>query len=45
MQDIYNLASYWTCNDCIAHEKLSTASVNHDDSYSMHHEHIGAANI
>jgi len=29
----------WTCNDCD-----STASLNHDDSNSVHHEHIGVAN-
>ena len=33
----------WICNDCITEEKLSTASLNHDDSNSMHHEHIGIA--
>jgi hypothetical protein len=25
----------WICNDCITEEKLSTASLNHDDSNSM----------
>ncbi|MGB8086445.1 MAG: hypothetical protein WCF07_09175 [Nitrososphaeraceae archaeon] len=25
----------------MAEEKLSTASENHDDSTSMHHEHVG----
>jgi hypothetical protein len=38
----------WTCNDCLAksdgEEKFSTVSLNHNDSNSMHHEHIGAAN-
>jgi hypothetical protein len=38
----------WTCNNCLAErdreEKLSTASLNRDDSNSVHHEHIGAAN-
>ncbi len=29
----------------MAEEKLSTASENHDDSTSMHHEHVGVANI
>jgi hypothetical protein len=34
----------WTCNDCMAEkEKYSTPSLNHDDSNSMHHEHIGIA--
>jgi hypothetical protein len=30
----------WRCNDCIT----STTSINHDDSNSIHHEHIGVAN-
>jgi hypothetical protein len=34
----------WTCNDCMREEKLSTASLNHDDSNSVHHEHTGVAN-
>jgi hypothetical protein len=38
----------WTCNDCLTErdgeEKLSTDLLNRDDSNSMHHEHIGAAN-
>jgi hypothetical protein len=33
----------WICNDCITVEKLSTASLNHDDSNSMRHEHMGIA--
>jgi hypothetical protein len=38
----------WTCNDCLTErereEKLSTDSLNRDDSNTMHYEHIGAAN-
>ncbi|MGA9317204.1 MAG: hypothetical protein WBV84_04025 [Nitrososphaeraceae archaeon] len=34
----------WTCNDCMTEEKLSTALLNHDDSNSVHHDHMGAAN-
>ena len=32
------------CNDRMTEEKLSTASLNHDDSNSVHHEHMGVAN-
>jgi hypothetical protein len=35
----------WICNDCMTEkEKHISASLNHDDSNSMHHEHIGIAN-
>ena len=34
----------WICNGCMAEEKHSNVSLNHNDSNSIHHEHMGVAN-